>query len=161
MAERYLDPTECSFVAGPLELPERFSSVALHSSIYYTCETIEEAFLVAPGARLIHRATPSWEQWLARWESGRRYVEVAMTLCEVAPEGFEGHSLVWGGSFIKMHCLLQDFLGFWEAVRGPCPGVWLHDTETLMWSPDSFAREVIAFRERTQEQTWRPGWGKL
>jgi hypothetical protein len=161
MAERYLDLTELCFVAGPLELPEGFSSVALSRAENYPPEVIAAAFLAAPGTRLLHPAEPSWGYWQARWESGGRSIEVDLAACEVDPACFNGRSLLWGGSSFRTHCLLADLLRFWQAVRSRCPGVWLHDTDTLMWSPESFAREVAAFRARTKGPERRPGWGVL
>jgi hypothetical protein len=161
MEERYLDLTELSFVAAPANLPERFSSVALNDSELYPPEVIAEAFLAVPGTGLLHPAEPGWDEWRARWQEGSRYIEVDMMACQVEPELCGGYSLLWGGSGIKMHCLLSDLLAFWQRVRSRCPGVWLHDTETVMWSPETFAQEVAAFRAKTSDAEWRPGWGRM
>lgn len=160
MTERYLDLTELAFVAGPLVLPDGFSSVALHETEDYPPESIAGAILAVPGVALVHAATPSWDQWRACWNSGQRYIELDLLTCEMDP-AVCSYSLLWGGSSVKTHCLLADLLAFWESVRSLCPAVWLHDTETVMWSPETFACEVIKFQTMTECQSWRPGWGKL
>lgn len=161
ITERYLDLTELFFVSGPLTLPDGFSSVEIDRGEHYSPDAVAQAFLAVPGARLLHPAQPSWAQWRACWWSGQRTIEIDLAACEVDPQDSGGHPLLWGGSNLRTHCLLPDLLALWVAVRSRCPAVWLHDTETRMWSPESFAREVQAFQARTQGQSWRPGWGKL
>lgn len=161
MNERYLDLTELSFVAGPLILPDDFSSVDLRDGEVYSPEAIAQAFLAVPGCRLRQAPDPSWQQWCARWESGQRYIEVDLMACPVDPQEAAGHAHLWGGSSLRTHCLLSDLLSFWKAVQRCCPAVWLHDTETRMWTPEAFAREAQAFQMRSSGQEWRPGWGKL
>lgn len=161
MIERYLDLTELSFVAGPLILPNDFSSVDLRDGAVYSPEAIAQAFLAVPGCRLLQAPDASWQQWRARWESGQRWIEVDLAACPVAPEEAASHAFLWGGSGVKTHCLLADLLTFWKAIQDRCPAVWLHDAETRMWSPEAFVHEVQAFQMQTPGQEWRPGWGKL
>lgn len=160
MVERHLDLTDLSFVPGPRSLPERFSSVDLGHLENYPLGDIADAFLSVPGVRLTHPPDPTWYDWRARWLAEDRFIDIGFTTCDVdldvTPSG-----LVWGGSELRTHCLLADLLTLWRRVRECCPAVWLHDAETLMWSPESFEREVRAIRAGTTGPSVRPGWGAL
>lgn len=144
MADPLLDLTEFSLVWGPLRLPESAHSFADDwESQIYTPDEIADAILSVPGTRLIHPATQGWECWSAEWREEGRHIDFDIMACEFDPDNAlrRGISLVWGDSKFEMHCLLSDVLKVWSGIQQRCPAAWLHNTDCLMYSPVSFARE--------------------
>lgn len=127
---------ELAFIAGPAELGEPISSVALDDPVEYTPEEIVEAFLAVQGCQVTHPATPTWWQWRARWTSEGDTLDLDMTLFDVEP-------LLWGGSGIEHSCSPTALLSFWESVRVRCPAVYLHDSACTIYPPNYFAKQYL------------------
>jgi hypothetical protein len=139
---QYLDLTELALVPGPLYLgAEPAWSFDSSEVIIYSPQQVADAIIGIPGTRMLQSADPSWEFWRARWENEDRWIEFSIGETEAA--SVSGNSTVtsWGGSDFNTHCLLQDVLYVWEEIRTKIPGVWLHDTDCRLWSPESFAGE--------------------
>jgi hypothetical protein len=158
---RLLDLTELSLSVGPRELHEPAYSFETRPVVLHPPEAVAEAILSVSGVRLRHPAQPSWDAWKARWEEGDHSIDIRINALEVEPEECGGLSVAWECSPLRTHCRLADLLRLWESVRSRCPGVWLHDTECRLWSPKSFADEVLVFQAGTERATWRPGWGTV
>ena len=123
-------------IPGPAENPPS-SSVALDHCVDYAPDIVASTFLAFPGMRLVHDANPSWWDWKACWQAGGELIEVDMSLFETDPP-------TWGGSLIRGYCQLDEFLAFVHHVRHRLPGVWLHNSECEIHSPESFAAKIAA-----------------
>jgi len=122
-----------AFIPGPREIPDPpASSVTLQDVATYPPKAIARALLAYPGFGLVHAAEPSWWQWRARWERGRSFLLVGMTLFETDP-------VAWGGSPVSGACEINDLLSLWHALRGQFPAVWLHNNACEVHTPESFA----------------------
>jgi hypothetical protein len=111
------------------------SSVDLHDIEFCSAESIAKAFLSFPGARLIHRAKPSWWEWRGRWESGADFIEIDMSL-------FDDEGESWGGSAIMADCSVDQIDALWSHLQSENPAVWLHDPECMIHTHASF-REAM------------------
>lgn len=127
-----IDLSEWSLVPGPVKNPPT-SSVVLHDLMFYAPTTIANAILAFPG--MAHQASDKvdWWTWKAAWREGGRRISVGMTLFETDP-------ISWGGSPLEGRCELADILGLWQTIRGQCPGVWMHNTDCEIHTPESFER---------------------
>ena len=138
-----LDLSEYSLVWGPIELPQPAYSYADDwDAEIYTPEEIANAILAVPGTSLIHDQTPDWTKWCAEWRNDNHTIRFSILACPFDPDNFQrpGISEYWGGSFMDADCTLVEFLSVWRCIQRACPGVWLHDTDSQMYTPDSFAR---------------------
>jgi hypothetical protein len=123
-------------VPAPPDLEEPAYSFASYEIPLYPPEIVAVAILAAPAMRVDRKAN-SWEDWVARWEEAGRYIEIRINVMEAEPDS--GPVLAWESSPIHVHCWPSEFLAVWEAIRSRCPGVWLDDEDSRLWSPRSFA----------------------
>src|SRR5262245_21889119 len=121
-----------SLIPGPERDPPT-SSLALSEIVEYPLETIAAALLSFPGMKVEHPAKPTWWDWIARWKKEDSFIEFGMTLFETEP-------VSWGGSSVKGQCTLDDFMQLWNVVRKRCPGVWMHNEECEIHTPESFTK---------------------
>jgi hypothetical protein len=136
--EPVIDPTDLwLLIPAPPELKEPAYSFESYRIPLYPPEEIAAAILSTPGMRLDGPA-PSWEDWKARWDEAGRYIELRINAMEVEAEG--GPVLAWESSPLHVHCRPSEFLAVWEAIHSRCPGVWLDDEDSRLWSPRSFAK---------------------
>ena len=64
---------------GPLApTAEPIHTVSLHDTTAYDYPVVADALLSVFGTRCIHPPEPRWDDWVARWESDGRYIEVDM-----------------------------------------------------------------------------------
>jgi predicted phosphoadenosine phosphosulfate sulfurtransferase len=105
----------------------------LHDIELYPAAAVADSFLGFPGMRLLNPSTPSWWDWRARWESGRDFIEVGMTL-------FEAEVPTWGGSPISADCTFGTFDKLWSHIQLQHEAVWLHDDDCTIHTHDSFTR---------------------
>jgi hypothetical protein len=123
-------------VPAPPDLREPIHSFDPYEIPVYSPGTVAAAILSAPGMR-IDRPTPSWEDWRAHWEESGHFIEIGINAMEAVSD--HGTVLAWESSPLRVHCGLSEFLAVWEAIRSRCPGVWLDDEVSRLWSPRSFA----------------------
>jgi hypothetical protein len=135
-------PDSWLLVPALAELKEPAYSFELNDLPLYPPEVIADAILSAPGVRLAQPAQPSWKDWKARWEEKGRYIEIAINALEAESEN--GKILAWESSSIRLHCRPSELLAVWEVIRSKCPGVWLDDEHSRLWSPRSFAERFSA-----------------
>jgi hypothetical protein len=135
--EPIIDPADSwLLVPAPAELEEPAYSFESYRVPLYPPEEVAAAILSAPGMRIDGPAR-SWEDWKARWEEAGLYIEVGINALEAESDG--GTVLAWESSPVRVHCRPSEFLAVWESIRCRCPGVWLDDEDSRLWSPRSFA----------------------
>jgi hypothetical protein len=124
---------------------EPIHTVALHGVTEYDYPVVADAILAVPGTRCIHPPQPRWDDWVARWESGGRYIEVDMFPDSEHWFSDASGRYVWSGGWLRCDCTVGDLADFLWAVRERCPGVWLCDggdhTErggSRMHTPETF-----------------------
>lgn len=44
----------------------------------------------------------------------------------------------WGGSGLQGRCVADRFVRLWQDLLGTLPGIWLHDRDCAMYSPETF-----------------------
>ena len=94
---------------------------------------VAEAVLSFPGMRVQESDDHDWWRWRAAWRVGDRTIGVGMTLFETDP-------VAWGGSPLQGVCEVSDIVGLWETIRGHCPGIWMHNSNCEIHTPESFRR---------------------
>lgn len=94
---------------------------------------IAATLLCFPQVELTHGAEPSWLQWRARWRDGEN--ELDFSLSHLGPGS---HENLWGGSELKGHCTIGQVLALWVHLLSRHQGVWLHNSECEMETPQSF-----------------------
>jgi hypothetical protein len=92
--------------------------------------------------RRFNSAEPASGEWTARWEEAGRYLELDFTLME--PDD----GIVWGGSNLRGRCRQSDLMNLWSALRKRFEGIWLHDGECRLYTPDGFAQRKSAEQGR-------------
>jgi len=120
-----------SIIPGPAQLSQPMSSVDLQEVATYSAAEIAESLLDFPGMQLVQAATPTWWTWRARWESGRDFIEVGMTL-------FDDEARSWGGSPLRADCAIDAITALWSHLLLRHRGVWLHDSACRVHTQDSF-----------------------
>jgi hypothetical protein len=125
-----------SFTPGPAENPPG-SSLDLRDLIEYPPEVVAEAILAFPKMRVLESAPGDWWHWWAAWSHGDRRIGVGMSVFETEP-------VSWGGSPLQGACELADILELWEVIRSRCPGVWMHNSDCAIHTPDSSRRLFMA-----------------
>jgi hypothetical protein len=131
---------------GPLApTAEPIHTVGLHGVTEYDYSVVADAILAVPGTRLVRPPEPQWADWVARWESAGRYIEVDMFPDSEHWFSDAAGRYVWSGGWLRCDCTVGDLAGFLRAVRARCPGVWLCDggdhTErggSRMHTPETF-----------------------
>lgn len=76
---RKLDLAEWSFIPGPRRNPPE-TSLDLHDIVQYSPEEIARAFMSFSGMTLRNRGKPTWWEWSAQWQNGKKIIQVGMTL---------------------------------------------------------------------------------
>ncbi|QDU43610.1 hypothetical protein Mal52_20860 [Symmachiella dynata] len=143
MSDSLIKLTEFSLVGGPIDLPDpAYSFDDNWKSEIYTPKEIADAILAVSQVRLVHDAKPAWSAWVARWESGDHHIEFDITDCPFDPDNEirPGITSYWGGSKFETHCTMLELLNVWRGIQKRCPGVWLHNTDCRMYSPESFQK---------------------
>lgn len=120
-------------------MDEPRSSLDLHELVEHTPAAIADSLLSFPGTRLLHPAERSWWDWKARWESGERYIEIDVTL-------FDNEEQHWGGSSLDANCSVEDLLTLWRVLQSRHSGIWLHDPDCEMHTPESFLANLAGYR---------------
>lgn len=142
MSDRLLVLTELSLVDGPIELPDLAYSFADNwKPELYTADEIAAAISSVPNVHVVHGADPDWEAWDARWELDGNFIHFDIIECPIHADNSTrpGLTSYWGGSKFETSCTMQQLLDVWRRIQSTCPGVWLHDTDCRMYSPESFA----------------------
>lgn len=134
---RFITTKPWSFIPGPADLVQPINSQDLQDIPLYLPDAIAESFLRFPGMQLVHLPTPSWWEWLARWESNSDFIEVGMTL-------FDGEQQSWGGSPIQANCSLHAIQSLLSHLRSRHSGVWLHDPECVIHTERSLIDTVTS-----------------
>jgi hypothetical protein len=136
-AKRFHPRWRWALIPGPTDLAQPMSSLDLQDVTLFSPAEIVESFLCFPGIRLLHAAAPSWWQWSARWKAGDDFIEIGMTL-------FEDEAQSWGGSPITANCSLDAIESLWSHLQARHRGIWLHDPDCVIHTPDSFRRTTVA-----------------
>lgn len=147
MSEQLLNLTELALVWGPKKLPEpAYSFDDNWKSEIYTPDEIAAAILAVPNVKLVHPASPDWSAWDAKWQIGSHSIHFDIIECPLDSdyEQRPGLTSYWGGSKFVTHCNMREILYVWHSIQKSCPGIWLHDTDCRMYSPDSFERTFSA-----------------
>jgi hypothetical protein len=131
VASRFQTQQQWALIPGPMQLTQPMNSQDLQDIALYPAEAISASFLAFPGMRLLNPSIPSWWEWRCRWESGRDFIEVGMTL-------FEQNIPTWGGSPISADCTIGALEELWSHIQSRHQGVWLHDDNCIMHTHDSF-----------------------
>jgi hypothetical protein len=139
MDEPLMDVKGLALVPGPADIEQPLYSFQVYDEIVgHAPEGVAAALLSIPGMRRTNSAEPSSWDWKARWDIGDRYLELDFTLLE--PDD----GVAWGGSNLRGRCRRSDLMSIWSALRERFEGVWLHDAECRLWTPESFAEQKIA-----------------
>lgn len=99
---------------------------------------IAATMLEVSGLKLVHDARPTWWEWKAEYRSPAAELEIGITLL-----GSDSGADVWGGSTLSGACDPRALLDLWSALRRSFPGVWLHDPECNIYTPDSFRERFM------------------
>ena len=126
-----------ALIPGPAQLLQPMNSQDLQLIESFSPVLIADSLLSFPGMRLLQPQSPSWGAWRARWESGRDFIEVGMTL-------FQNEAESWGGSPISADCSLEDIDALWSHLQLRHHGVWLHDPDCILHTRESFRRTTTA-----------------
>ncbi|HZZ80323.1 MAG TPA: hypothetical protein VFE62_17560 [Gemmataceae bacterium] len=139
MDETLIDVKGLSLVPGPAHIKQPLYSFEVYDEIeLHAPEMVAAVILSIPGMQRSNSAEPASWDWNALWEDGDRHLELDFTLLE--PD--EG--VFWGGSNLQGRCRQSDLMKIWSALRKRLKGVWLHDAECRLWTPESFKRRKIA-----------------
>ncbi len=139
MDEPLIDVKGLALVPGPPDIEQPLYSFQVYDEIVgHAPEEVAAALLAIPGMRRTNTAEPTSWEWKAFWENGDRYLELDFTLME--PDD----GLVWGGSSLQGWCRESDLMNIWSALRKRFDGVWLHDAECRLWTPESYAERKNA-----------------
>jgi len=122
--------SDWSLIPGPACNPPP-SSLDLHDFIEYSPSTIAETILAFPGMIAQNHGDPTWWEWSATWRHQEASIDVGMTLFEIEP-------VSWGGSPLRGGCSVPQMLALWNSVRQKCPGVWMHNSDCEIHTPESF-----------------------
>jgi hypothetical protein len=123
---------EWYFIPGPTSDPPG-SSLDLRDLIEYPPQVVADAVLAFPGMTVPNPRSPDWWQWWAEWRFGEKHIGVGMTLFDTDP-------VTWGGSPLQGVCEVSDVLRLWQTIRDRCPGVWMHNSNCEIHTPESFQR---------------------
>jgi hypothetical protein len=88
------------------------------------------------GALLLSDGSGDWYRWSAAWDLAGATVGVGFSLFEVEP-------VEWGGSELTGTVGAHALLKAWLQVRAALPGVWLHDGECDIYTPDAFRARFL------------------
>lgn len=132
---RFQTQAEWSLIPGPAELTQPMNSQDLQDIGSFSPELIADSFLSFPGVRLLHPPKPSWFHWLARWDYGRDFMQIGMTL-------FDDEQQSWGGSPITADCSPDQMDALWSHLQAQHSGVWLHDRDCIVHTRDSFKKAM-------------------
>lgn len=125
-----------AFIPGPAADPPQ-SSLHLYDLTDYPPEVVAEAVLSFPNMLLQNPANGDWWQWEAKWRQDNRYIRVGMSLFETIP-------VSWGGSPLHGYCEMSDIITLWEMIRVGCPGIWMHNSNCEIHTPESFIRLFLS-----------------
>jgi hypothetical protein len=134
-ATRFQTQDQWALIPGPAELAEPMDSLHIQDIVEISPVAIARSLLSFPGVELLHAETPSWWDWRARWKSGCDYIEIGMTI-------FENDSQSRGGSHLTADCSLKDIESLWSHLQARHRGVWLHNSDCMIHTPDSFRLEM-------------------
>jgi hypothetical protein len=132
---RFQTQQQWSLIPGPMVLPRPTNSQEIQDIQSYSVAAVAESFLSYSGLHLLSPAEPSWWEWRGRWESGRDFIEVGMTL-------FDETAQSWGGSPITADCTADAIEALWSYIQSRHRGVWLHDADCIVHTHDSFRHKV-------------------
>lgn len=136
MEEVLLDVTGFALVPGPAEIAQPLYSFEVDEElVYHPPDEVAANLLAIPGMRPCNTAAPASEGWATRWEERGRSLDLDFTLMEPG----DGR-VVWGGSNLRGCCRVSDVLRIWAALSRRFQGVWLHDRDCRLWTPEEFAR---------------------
>jgi hypothetical protein len=129
---RKIDLDGWALIPGPESDPPA-SSLTLSNLVEYPPEFVVEAILTAfPEIIVENSGEPSWLDWRAKWKVGDDQIEVGMSLLDTDP-------VSWGGSSLHGVCTASRFLEAWKKIRQRCPGVWMHNNDCEIHTPETFA----------------------
>ena len=131
-----IDLSKWSLIPGLTSDPPS-SSLNLNGLIEYSPVVVAEAISAFPGMVVQKKAEPSWWHWRATWQAADRHIGVGMSLFETDP-------VSWGGSPLQGICDVSDILGLWDFVRRRCPGVWMHNSDCEIHTPETFKRLFVS-----------------
>src|SRR5688572_2106991 len=98
---------------GPLAGDEPVHTVEAQDLTEYDYPEVAGAILAIPGTRCVRGATPKWDLWRAKWESGDRYIEVDMMPDDehlVSADDPTRH--IWSGGRLICDCTVGDLAAF-------------------------------------------------
>lgn len=126
-----------SIVPGPTSIRPPFESTELAAIEQYPPEAVAAAILGIRATELVHREDPNWWSWTARWSSGASHIDLAMTLFDTEP-------LAWGGFNLSGSATPVDLLNLYGAVHAALPASWLHNSDCLLHTAESFRASIHA-----------------
>jgi hypothetical protein len=134
-----IDVKGLALVPGPSHIDQPLYSFQVYDEIVgHDPDEVAAALLAIPGMRRSNSAEPASWDWAARWEDGDRWLDLDFTLME--PDD----GVVWGGSNLRGRCRQSDLMNIWAALRNRFDGIWMHDAECRLYTPESFAERKIA-----------------
>jgi hypothetical protein len=133
--DELIDVKGLAFIPGPADIEQPLYSFEVYDEIVgHAPDEVAAALLAIPGMRRTNSAEPASWEWKARWEIGARYLDLDFTLME--PDD----GVIWGGSNLQGRCRQSDLMHIWSALRQRFEGVWLHDAECRLYTPESFVQ---------------------
>jgi hypothetical protein len=113
--------------------------------VLHAPDEVATALLTIHGMKPCNTAEPTSGNWSARWEEADRYLDLDFTTMEP-----EFGQVFWGGSNLRGKCYVSDLIRIWATLGERFEGVWLHDAECHLFTPEGFARR------QSTEQLSRP-----
>jgi hypothetical protein len=137
MGEPLMDVRGLALVPGPAEIEQPLYSFEVQDELVsHSPEAVAAVFLNVPGMKRSNDAAPDSGLWKARWEEGDRCIDLDFTVMEIKPG-----EVVWGGSNLQGRCRFSDLLYIWSALRERFEGIWLHDADCRLYTPEGFNQQ--------------------
>ena len=125
---------ELMLTPGPGEIAEPFFTYQMTEIVEHPIDRVTAIF-----DQLFERPKPEALGW--RFETGDQWVNIEFSAIESweSDLAFEtsGPS-IWGGSPLTMNCSPTVLLSVWSQIRSNLSGVWLADSDSFVYRPESF-----------------------
>jgi len=121
---KIIELSDYSLIPG-LEKNPPENSVALDEMVEISPDRFAASVLSFPGFRQVSESDSDWWSWRAECQN----MMIDMSLFETEP-------VTWGGSILRGSCQLNEFIEFWNHLRKLSSGIWLHNSDCEILTPE-------------------------